>query len=71
MEAPSTDDETIITAEGSLEHVLQRKLSCDIAGHYSRPDVFQLHVNRTPHRRVVELQEPEHESVASEAVSEE
>ena len=70
-EVPTKDDEAIITAEGSLENVLRRKVLCDIASHYSRPDVFQLHVKRTPHRRVVEMQEPEHGTAESEAISDE
>ena len=53
-ELPTTEEETIITAEGSLDQVLQRKLDCDIAGHYSRPDVLQLHVSCRPLERLVE-----------------
>jgi predicted amidohydrolase len=34
--------ETILTAEGSLENVRAAKAACDIAGHYSRPDVLRL-----------------------------
>ena len=53
-EVPTTDEEAIITAEGSLEALTKAKLGCDIAGHYSRPDVLQLHLNRRPLARLVE-----------------
>lgn len=38
--------ETILTAACSLESVLQAKAACDVAGHYSRPDLLRLLVNR-------------------------
>jgi predicted amidohydrolase len=44
--------ETILTATGTLEFVRAAKSACDVGGHYSRPDVFRLHVNRTPLERV-------------------
>jgi predicted amidohydrolase len=50
--------EGILTAEGSLENILAAKSACDVGGHYSRPDIFQLRVNRKPCRRVVEAPEP-------------
>ena len=53
-EVPTVDEETIITVEGSLEEVKKRKLIADIAGHYSRPDVLQLQVNRRPLANLVE-----------------
>jgi nitrilase len=46
-------EETILTAPVSLEAVLRAKAHIDVGGHYSRPDVLQLHVNRRPLERVV------------------
>ena len=51
--------ETILMAEGSMEHILAAKSACDVAGHYSRPDLFQLRVNKTPYQPVVEISGPE------------
>lgn len=57
--AGPAEGETILMAEGSMEHVLAAKAACDVAGHYSRPDIFQLRINRTPPRRVVEMSDPD------------
>ncbi|WDI32013.1 carbon-nitrogen hydrolase family protein [Hyphococcus flavus] len=40
--------EDMLIAEGSLDMVRAAKSACDIAGHYSRPDVFDFRVNMTP-----------------------
>ena len=40
--------EDILFAEGSLNIVRAAKAACDIAGHYSRPDVFDLTINADP-----------------------
>ena len=45
------EGEGILMAEGSLETVRAAKAACDIAGHYSRPDVFNLLVNDAVHDR--------------------
>lgn len=46
--------ETILTARGSQEAVLEAKAVCDVGGHYSRPDLLQLLVNGRPLERLIE-----------------
>jgi nitrilase len=53
--AGPAEGETILLAHGSLENVLAAKAACDVAGHYSRPDVFRLTVNRGTPERVIEI----------------
>ncbi len=48
------NEETILTASVSLEAVFQAKGIIDVAGHYSRPDVLRLLINRRPLERIVE-----------------
>ena len=45
---PVLDEETIITAEIDLANIAVNKWFFDGAGHYTRPDVFQLHWDRRP-----------------------
>src|SRR5258705_1326744 len=53
--------ETILIAEGSSEVVLAAKAVSDVAGHYSRPDLLRLIVDRNPQHRIVD------EGIASRA----
>ena len=46
--------EEILIADASLDTVRAAKAMCDIGGHYSRPDLLRLVVNRSPARRIVE-----------------
>ena len=58
---PMAGEEGILYADCNLELSIQMKLRHDFAGHYNRPDIFQLHVNRAaPHiYNVYGPQEPE------------
>jgi nitrilase len=44
---PMGAEEGILYAECDLETCVAMKLRHDFAGHYNRPDIFQLHINRT------------------------
>ena len=46
--------EEILYADGDLDTVRKAKALIDVGGHYSRPDILRLVVNRNPIRRVVE-----------------
>ena len=53
LAGPHFDGETILTATLDLNDIGRGKFDFDVAGHYSRPDVFQLNVNEAPMRPVV------------------
>jgi predicted amidohydrolase len=52
--AGPAEGEQILVADASLDTVRAAKAMCDVAGHYSRPDLLRLVVNRSPARRIVE-----------------
>ena len=45
---PLYDQEGILFAELDLSEVTRGKFDFDVAGHYARPDVFQLLVDERP-----------------------
>jgi nitrilase len=49
---PNTDDEAILIAEIDLGQIVRGKFDLDVVGHYSRPDIFQLHVDERPKKSV-------------------
>jgi nitrilase len=48
LAGPLFDAEGILVAELDLDDAARGKLDLDVVGHYARPDVFQLSVNRQP-----------------------
>jgi nitrilase len=43
---PMGPEEGILYADCNLDLAIQMKLRHDFAGHYNRPDIFQMHINR-------------------------
>lgn len=52
LEGPLWDRSGILRAELDLRDVIRGKMDFDVAGHYSRPDVFQLTVNEAVQKPV-------------------
>lgn len=48
---PAYGKEMLLTAEIETDRTIEESLTLDVAGHYSRPDVFELkvHRHRPPH----------------------
>jgi nitrilase len=53
LAGPDFTGETILTADLDLGEIGRGKFDFDVAGHYARPDVFQLVVNEAPAPAVV------------------
>lgn len=65
---PMGNEEGIIYADMDLEIGVRMKLRHDFSGHYNRPDVFQLHVNRSVPHLYTEEEKP---GVVADALDEE
>ncbi|CAN5774425.1 hypothetical protein BH20VER1_BH20VER1_07560 [soil metagenome] len=44
---PVYEQETILTAELDMDAVDREKMTLDVSGHYSRPDVFNFRVGKS------------------------
>jgi len=53
LAGPVADEETIIYADIDMDMVLEERQNFDPAGHYGRPDVFRVMVNRSRQEPVV------------------
>lgn len=54
---PVVGKEELLTAEIELDRVIEEKLTLDVAGHYARPDLFELRVNQRELRPVEIIRE--------------
>lgn len=54
LAGPYFDGDVILIANLDLAEIARGKFDFDVAGHYSRPDIFQLEVNRKRMRPVVD-----------------
>jgi len=74
LAGPNMEGETILVAEIDLRQIIRGKYDFDVVGHYSRPDIFQLHVDERPKRPVTTTNDTsaaavEFESTATESKS--
>lgn len=53
LAGPVYDQETIVYADIHLDQIIEAKHDLDVVGHYARPEVFTLHVNRSEMNPVV------------------
>ncbi len=54
---PALEEETILYAEVRREKLTGPRWQLDVAGHYARPDVFELRLHRRPRPMLVEVEE--------------
>ncbi|MFN8446781.1 MAG: carbon-nitrogen hydrolase family protein [Caldilineaceae bacterium] len=52
LAGPIYNEATLLTADLDLDLIPQGKYDLDVVGHYARPDIFQLQVNRAVQRAV-------------------
>lgn len=64
--APVTDEETLIVCDLDHAQVRAERQNFDPAGHYARPDVLRMEINRWRQNASIDMQAPQHVSPAPE-----
>ncbi len=59
LAGPIYDHEAILYADIDLEQIIEEKQALDVVGHYARPEVFTLHINRREMTPATFYEEPE------------
>jgi predicted amidohydrolase len=67
-EAPA-GEETIVYGDLDLGRIAEEQQALDVAGHYNRPDIFELRVDETPRQHVFWTQRPGHPPAAAQPVA--
>ncbi|HEY1469146.1 MAG TPA: nitrilase-related carbon-nitrogen hydrolase [Candidatus Acidoferrum sp.] len=63
LSGPNLDAEAILVAEIALDQTVRGKFDLDVVGHYSRPDIFHLHVDERAKRPVTFLPDDSNASI--------
>ncbi len=61
LAGPVYGEEKVLAAELNMNEIAEGKYDFDAAGHYSRPDLFSLHVNESRQRAVARAEQAEPE----------
>jgi nitrilase len=61
LAGPNFESEAILVAEIDRAQIVRGKYDLDVVGHYARPDIFQLHVDKRPKQAVTAIREDEEE----------
>lgn len=64
---PADQEETVLYAEVDPRTLSGPRFQIDVAGHYARPDIFQLHVNRDARPMITDSADPGPDPEAEEA----
>jgi nitrilase len=66
LAGPLYGEEGVLTAQIDPADLARGKYDLDVAGHYARPDVFELRVNRAPQAAVVDRADPTREGACAD-----